>query len=154
MSNNESAVKRVRSDFENIENQTENAFAKMKDKVGEQISNVQDKSQVVKEKVSENLSTAADRVHLKSDQTQEFLDKKAEEITNLAHRTIEKANTLGHKAGDVLNSTSEYVRNFDVAETGKQVKATFKKNPGTSLLAVGIVGLLLGLLIGRNNKSR
>ena len=160
MSNNETAVKQVKENENNqnnnnqTNNQTEQTFGKIREKVGETVNTLQEKTQVVKESVSGNLLNVADKVHQRSDTTQEFLDKKTDELNALAHRTIEKANDLAHKAGDVLNSSSEFIKNFDIEETRKQVKTTVQENPGTSLVVAGVFGLLIGLLIGRNNKSR
>lgn len=158
MNNNETAVQRTKDDLNDLSqeafNKTEHTFDAIKEKVSEQISNLQDKTQVAKEKVSENLSSAADVVHTKADQTQVFLDKKTDNFNAMAHQTIEKANDFGHRAGDVLNSSSEYVRNFDVEETRQQVKEKIQNNPGVSLAVAGVFGLIIGLLVGRSNKSR
>lgn len=161
MSNNETAARQAAENLtetgqetkNTIFSQTEQTLSKLKEKVSEQAGSIQEKSYIAKEKVSDNLSGAADTVHQKSDQTQEFLTKKTDEINKLAQRTIEKANELGHRAGDALNSSSEYVRNFDIQETRQQVKEKIQQNPGRSLVVAGVFGLLIGLLIGRTNKS-
>jgi ElaB/YqjD/DUF883 family membrane-anchored ribosome-binding protein len=158
MNNSETAVKQVKEDLNDLSqeavNKTEHTFDKIKEKVSEQIINLQDKTQFAKEKVSDNLSGAADVVHTKADQTQEFLDNKTDNFNAIAHQTIEKVNELGHRAGDVLNTSSEYVRNFDAEQTRQQVKEKIQNNPGISLAVAGVFGLIIGLLIGRNNKSR
>lgn len=158
MNNNETAVQKAKEDLNDLGqeafDQTEHTFDRIKEKVSEQINHLQDKTQVAKEKVSENLSSAADVVHTKSDQTQEFLDKKTDNFNTVAHKTIEKANEFGHRAGDLLNSSSEYVKNFDAEQTRQQVKEKIQNNPGVSLAVAGVFGLIIGLLIGRTNKSR
>lgn len=161
MSNNESAVKQAKDNsnkssnesITEIKNQAEQSVATLKEKVSEKFSTLQDKTQVAKEKVSENLSGVADKVHLKADQTQEFLDKKTDDINAMAHQTIEKVNELGHRAGDALNSSSEFIRNFDVEETRQQVKEKIQSNPGISLAVAGIFGLMIGLLLRRNKST-
>lgn len=102
-----------------------------------------------KAKVSENLSGVAEKVHTKSDTAQEFLSKKADLVNNYAHQTIEKANQISHRAADALSNSAEYVKDFDLAETTKQVKNTMKQKPELTLTLVGIFGFLIGLLIGR-----
>ncbi|MCW5961571.1 MAG: hypothetical protein KIS76_15515 [Pyrinomonadaceae bacterium] len=128
--------------------------ANLKDSLNAGLHLVQEKTAVAKEKVSENLAAAAEQIHVKSDQTTGFLDKKADSFGEFAHETIGRANDLGHKAGDALASTSDFVKNFEFNEARKQVAATVRQHPGRALTIAGIFGLAIGLLIGRNSKSR
>ena len=115
------------------------------------------------EKVSANLSGAADTVHTKTDAVQENLIGKADKVGEFAqqaagkvdeyaHQTVEKANQIGHKAADVLASSSDYIKNFDLEETKQQVKESFKEKPELTIAIAGIFGLLIGLLLGRKSK--
>ena len=161
MNNNESAVKQVKdnsvkkssTDIE-IKNQADQAFGKIKDKISEKLSNLQDKTQVAKKKFLKIFRVRLIKFIKRQIKRKNFWIRKLMILMHLAHQTIEKVNELGHRAGDVLNSSSEYIRNFDAEETRKQVKKQIQNNPGTSLAVAGIFGLLIGLLIGRNNKSR
>lgn len=125
---------------------------------------VENKFNETKEKVSDNLHNVAEKVHEKSDVAQEYLSQKVEntedilrkktyEAGDFTQQTLEKANKLGHRAGDALEHSSEYIRNFDVVEAKDSVKTTLKENPAIGIAIAGTFGLLLGLIIGnrRNN---
>lgn len=105
-----------------------------------------------KEKVSDNLSDIAEKVHVRSDTAQNYLFEKSDKVNSYAHNTIEAANQVGHRAGDALNASSGYIRNFDLAETRQQVMDTIKQRPEVSIAVAGVFGLLIGLLIGRSSK--
>lgn len=150
---NNTATKQVKDDIVEVENniadKAENTLDKVKQQVQVRAEQIGETASNYKGKVSDNLAGAADKVHEKSDTAQGFLSDKADVINEYAHHTIEKANQIGHKAADVLANSSDYVKNFDIAETRQQVKATIKDKPELSIAIAGIFGLLIGLLIGR-----
>ncbi len=130
----------------------------------ENLEAVENKFDKTKEKVSENLSNVAGKIHEKSDNAQHYLDEKIENVEDfmrkktyeageLTHQTIAKANKLGHRAGDVLEHSSEYIKNFDVREAKDSVKRTLRENPEVSIAVAGVFGLLLGLIIGRKRNN-
>jgi len=41
----------------------------------------------------------------------------AEKLNEYTHQAIGKANQFGHRAGDALDASSDYVKNFDLSET-------------------------------------
>ncbi len=133
-----------------VSDKANNAVQNLKETAQSKFEQVGSKVETYKEKVSENLSGAAEKVHEKSDTTQEFLDKKAEDINEYAHQAIGKVNQFGHKAADILGNSSVYVKNFDLAEKGQNLKSEIKKKPGTTIAIAGVFGLLIGLLIGRS----
>lgn len=153
---NNTAAKQAIEDAKDLKNETadkvENRIEKLKQGVQQKAEQLSEKTSEYKAKVSENLSGAADKFHESSDTAQGFLDDKADVINEYAHQTIEKANEIGHRAAGVLANSSEYIKNFDVAETRQQVKKSIKQKPELSLAIVGIFGLIIGLLIGRSSK--
>jgi ElaB/YqjD/DUF883 family membrane-anchored ribosome-binding protein len=167
------AAKTVKNESENFEEKAEETFDLVKDE-GEDLTNTAataagtfetvkdelknkfgqlgDKATVYKEKVSDNLLTAAEKVHEKSDTAQTYLDQKADSVNEFAHQTIGKANEFGHRAAEALNTSSDYVRNFDFEETRGQLKTSIQKRPEVSIAIAGIFGLMLGLLIGKRAR--
>jgi ElaB/YqjD/DUF883 family membrane-anchored ribosome-binding protein len=159
---NDAAVKPVKDDLELIADEAietteaavENTEAAgtlnlVKEELKNKFSQFEDKANIYKEKVSDNLSGAAGKVHEKSDTAQEYLNQKADSVNDFAHQTIGKANELGHRAAEALNTSSDYVRNFDLEEAGTRIKTTVQQRPEISIAVAGIFGLMLGLLIGR-----
>ncbi len=151
--NNDTATRQVKESTEELKNsvadKTANAVEKLKQEVQARANQIGDVAIGYKGKVSENMSVAADKVHQKSDTAQDFFSDKADLVNEYAHQTIGKVNQIGHKAADVLSVSSEYVKNFDIAETRQQVKETIREKPGASLAIAGVFGLLIGLLMGR-----
>lgn len=133
----------------NIADKTENTIDKIKKEVQVKAEKIGETASNHKGKVSDNLAGAADKVHEKSDTAQGFLSDKADVINEYAQQTIEKVNQIGHKAADALATSSDYVKNFDIAQKRQQVTATIKDKPELSIAIAGIFGLLIGLLIGR-----
>ena len=136
------AAKQIKENLDNVSNSTEKLKDKVVQKVGE-----------TKEKVTENLSTAADKFHEKSDTAQEFLASGADNLNEYAHQAIGKVNQIGHRAADALNSSSEYINNFDYEKTKQQVVETIKEKPQIGLAIAGIFGLIIGLILGRRNSK-
>lgn len=118
----------------------------LKDKFGQKIGET-------KERFTGNLSNAASRFHEKSDSAQEFLDAGADNLSEYAHQAIGKANQLGHRAADALNTSSEYINNFDFEKTKQQVVETIKQKPQIGFAAAGLFGLLLGWIIGKRKSK-
>lgn len=132
-------------------------------KVGETASKIQEQVKAkteqfgetagkAKEKVSDNLANAAGTVHTKADTAQEVLDKSADVINEYAHQAINKVNEYGHRTADALESSSEYLKNFDYEETKEQVIETLREKPQIGFALAGILGLIIGLLLGRSRK--
>ncbi len=132
---------------------SEPVLASIKDGISERVNVLKEKAQFAQEKVSDNLSSAAEVVHQTSDETQEVLDKKSDKINQYAHQAIGKVNELGHRAGDALETSSNFVRKFDVAQSALQLKEKIRENPGVSLTVVGMFGIAFGILIGRARNS-
>lgn len=154
MSNsNNAATKQVKDNLKETKNDvlsnTENIIDEAEQKVLAKSDQVADTTKDYKGKVSENLSGAADKAQEKFNTAQGFLSDKADIVNEYAHYTIERANQIGHKAADVLVSSSDYVKNFDFTETRQQIKTKIKDQPELSIVAAGIFGLLIGLIIGR-----
>jgi hypothetical protein len=55
----------------------------------------------------------------------------------------------GMQASAMLEQSADYVRDLDFAEVEASVRDYVKKNPGRSLLIVGITGLVLGAALRR-----
>jgi ElaB/YqjD/DUF883 family membrane-anchored ribosome-binding protein len=136
------ATKQVRENVENISESTENFKEKVVQKVGE-----------TKEKVTGNLSNLANKLHERSDSAQEFLDGRTDNLNEYAHQAIGKANQFGHRAADALNSSTDYINNFDFDKTKQQVVETIKQKPQIGLAIAGLFGLIIGLLLGRRNSK-
>ncbi len=128
-------------------------------KAKEKLEVVEKKFDKTKEKVSDNLSNMAEKIHEKSDTAQEFLSHKVEnaedvlrkktyEAGDVTQQTLQKANELGHRAANAIDSSSEYIRNFDVSEAKQSVQNTFRENQVIGIAIAGTFGLLLGLIIG------
>lgn len=124
---------------------------------------VEEKFDNTKAMISDNLSTAAEQVHKGSDSMKEFLSEKTEsaedfvrekayEAGELTQKTLEKANKAGHRAADLLENSSDYIRTFDVVEAKNSAIRTVKQNPEIGIAAAGIFGLLLGWFIGRRSR--
>jgi ElaB/YqjD/DUF883 family membrane-anchored ribosome-binding protein len=135
----------------------------VKDELKTKFSQLEDKAAVYKEKVSDNLLGAAETVHEKSDSAQDYLNQKADNlvefthqkadsVNEFAHQTIGKANHLGHRAAEALNTSSDYVRNFDFEDARTQLQRTIQQKPELSIAIAGIFGFAIGLLISRRAR--
>lgn len=139
---NGTAAKQVKENTENISGSTENFKEKVVQKVGE-----------TKEKVTGNLSNLADKLHERSDSAQEFLDVRTDTFNEYAHQAIQKANQFGHRAADALNSSTDYINNFDFDKTKQQVVEKIKEKPQIGMAIAGLFGLIIGLFLGRRNSK-
>ena len=150
---NDTATKQAKENEANLKNdiaiKAQYTINKVKAQASNKAEQISEITATYKAKVSDNLSGAAKKVHQKSDTAQDFLSKQADKANEYTHQAIKKVNQISHRAADALKTSSEYVKNFDLAETTQQVKKTIKQKPGLSLGIVGIFGLLIGLLVGR-----
>lgn len=55
----------------------------------------------------------------------------------------------GKQASEWLDQSAGYVRQFDYERTEARVRECIKQNPGRSLLAAGVVGLIIGAVLRR-----
>jgi len=49
----------------------------------------------------------------------------------------------------MLEQSSQYVREWEYADTEASVRDYIRKNPGTSLIIAGLTGLVIGTLLRR-----
>jgi ElaB/YqjD/DUF883 family membrane-anchored ribosome-binding protein len=92
-------------------------------------SKVADYGRAATQKIDETRSAAASGL----DSTASALHEGGERVTSLAHSTADK-----------LSSTAEYVRSHDFKRMMADVEQLVKNNPGTSLIAAGVIGFLAG----------
>lgn len=143
--NIETATKRAKTNFADKKDNIEGGVNQALENSGKKLENI-------KGKVSENLAEAADKLHKNSDTAQEFLSVKADRFNKFAHGKIEKANQLGHRAANVLENSSDYVKKLDFSETGDKIKKTVSQKPQVGIALAGVFGLLIGLLVGRKTR--
>lgn len=143
-----------------MDNKTGTATKQAKENAANQNKSAEDFKEKIAQKVvetrvklTENLSNAANKVHEKSDTALEFLDGSADNLNKYAHQAINKANQFGHRAADAINTSSEYLNNFDYNQTKQQVVKTVKDKPQIGFAIAGLFGLIIGLLIGRKNSK-
>jgi len=128
------------------------ATAAVESKIGQYLETSSEKLETAKGKISDNLSGAAEKIHDNSDKAQVYLKEKADQFNETAHEKIEKANKLGHRAASAIENSSDYVKNFDIAEAGNKIKNTVRQKPQIGIALAGIFGLLIGLLVGRKTS--
>lgn len=126
---------------------------------------VDDTGAKFKFKLADNLSTAATTVHDKADSVKEVADSGIDrtkdalesglgKANDIAHTAVAKANSLGHKTASVMESTSQYVKDFDLREAKDELKAKVVERPELSLITAGFFGLAIGLLVGSRFRKR
>jgi hypothetical protein len=98
-------------------------------------SKVSDLSREAREKIDNNLGAAASGL----DRAAEKLHRKADDLPGTA-----RLSGLTHAAADKLNATAGYFREHDVNRIGSDLSSMVRQNPGRSLLAVGVIGFLIG----------
>lgn len=143
--NSNTATKKVKDNIKE-------AAAAAEAKIGQYLENSSEKLESAKSKVSDNLSGAAEKIHKNSDTAQVYLKEKADKLNETAHKKIEKANEFGHRTASAIETSSDYVKNFDIAEAGNKIKNTVKQKPQIGIALAGIFGLLIGLLVGRKTS--
>ncbi len=128
-----------------------------------ELTDTENKMEKVQEKASGKLFNAAGVVHNKTDEAQEFLAeklantedvlrKKTYEVSDYTQQNLEQANKLGHRAADLIENSSEYIKDFDARETKEKLVKTIKNNPEIGIAIAGVFGLLVGYLAGRKSK--
>ncbi len=126
---------------------------------------VEDKAANLKFKLADNLSSAASSVHDKSDtvktaadsgidRAKDVMESGIEKANDLAHSAVAKANSLGHKTASAMESTSDYVKDFDIVEVRNELRAKVAARPEVSIAVAGFFGLAIGLLIGNRFRNR
>lgn len=110
---------------------------------------VGEKFQILKGSVAENLSATAGSVHDRSDAAQAYLDEKADRVNEIAHKTFGKVNSFGHKTADLLETSSEYLKDLDLSEKRQMFHANISRRPEMSIAIAAALGLTVGLLLGR-----
>lgn len=103
----------------------------------------------LKERVAGDISNAADKLHRGADVAKDVLDEQADKVNETAHNAIGKINDLGHRAANSLERSSDYIKDFDVAEQHKYLRGKVGERPEISLAVAAVFGLAIGLLIGR-----
>jgi len=132
-------------------------------KAKESIEAIEQKLGETQEVAADKLASTAENLHERSDNVKEFLSEKAEKIEDtvrtktyeagdLTQQTIEKVNKIGHKAADVVESSSDYVRDFDPTRVKETVIMTVREKPELTIAAAGLFGLFLGFLVGRKSR--
>ena len=99
-----------------------------------------------KKTVSVNQSDTAEKNHRKSETSQESSTSRSNANDG---KTGGKIDQSAAWTANVVDASSEYIKNFDLAKTTQKVKKTIKQNPGFSFAIAGIFGLFIGLMVGR-----
>ena len=159
MGNSNAGTKKVReksspkiTDASGIVNNVAETAAKLQEQVKVRTGQIGETVGKAREKVSANLINVAGSIHTNADNAQKILDEKADKFNDYAHQALNKANQLGHRTADALDSSSNYIKNFDYEETKEQVIETFREKPQLGFALAGIFGLIVGLLIGRRSS--
>lgn len=107
----------------------------------------------LKEKVSELGRKAADAIDQNLGSAATGLDKAAATLHEKAENLpgVDTISGLTHSAADKLSATAGYVREHDVDRMMADVKTLVRNNPGPSLLAVGVIGFLVGRAFRSNH---
>lgn len=103
----------------------------------------------VKNAVADNLTRAAEVLHDKSDSTINVAKEKLDLAAQYGQKATDKVSRLGHKAADMLDTSAEYVRDFEPQKVKETIQTQFREHPGTSLLIAGTVGFIIGAIIAR-----
>lgn len=153
---NHTGTKQVKDQLNNNQEsltvKSDEVVKNLKSQAQDKIEAVGSNIEALRDKVSTNLSGVAEAVHTKADTAQEFLDNKTDKFSDYAHQAIGVANTYGHRAAGALETSSEYVKKIDINETGQQLKNTLQK-PQVGLAVAGILGIFVGLLIGKVTRQ-
>ncbi len=100
----------------------------------------------LKDKVSEFGRKAADTIDQGLGSAASGLDKAAATLHEKAENLpgVDTISGLTHSAADKLSATAGFVREHDVETMMSDVRRMVRNNPGPSLLAVGVIGFLVG----------
>jgi hypothetical protein len=112
-----------------------------------------DSTMQLKDRVSELGRKAVDAIDQNLDSAAGGLDKAAATLHGRADNLpgVEKVSGLAHSAADKLSATAGYVRDHDVKRIITDAKTLVRNNPGASLLAVGVIGFLVGRAFRSSN---
>lgn len=66
---------------------------------------------------------------------------------------VDKAIGLTHATADKLTATAGFVREHDVDSMVSDVRRLVRRNPGPTLLVVGVIGFLMGRAFSRRNLA-
>ncbi|QOY86725.1 hypothetical protein [Paludibaculum fermentans] len=94
--------------------------------------------------IDQNLGSAANGL----DKAAATLHEKAENLPG-----VDTISGLTHSAADKLSATAGYVREHDTERMMTGVKRLVRNNPGPSLLAVGVIGFLVGRAFRSSNSE-
>ncbi len=112
------------------------------------------------EKAADGLSHVAGRIHDRSDTAkdylgekvtniEEFVGEKTNEIADSSRKKLETASTLGHRAAEFLDKSSESIRNADLEEAKDRMMTTLRERPEIGIAVAGAFGMLIGYLLGK-----
>lgn len=132
----------------NIKEQTETATSNFGEKFNDLKTTAAEKFEGAKTAVATGFDTSkttvADKLHQAADTIQQKVDASENADSNLTK--------YGQKASSILNTSADYIENFEPNQITTGVQKHVKDNPGRSLLIAGAVGLLLGFLF-KNRRS-
>lgn len=115
-------------------------------------NNVEKSAETAKEKNSDDISNIAGKVQGKAASDQGYLADKVDKVGQLAQNTLDKAGQLGNRAADVISNSTEYVKNFDADKARESVKDAIKEKPELTIVAVALLGLVVGFMVGRRSS--
>ena len=121
--------------------------------LGEKLANSAER---VQNKVSDMGRTAANKIDESREAAASGLQKAAFTIREKAEtlRPVgQKVSGMANAAADKLNSTADYVREHDVKRMMTGVETLVKNNPVPSLIAVGVIGFLVGRAFNANRQK-
>lgn len=136
MSNN-TAVKKVKEEREQSE-----AMLRAQEKAADGLSNVADR-------IHDRSDTAKDYLGEKVSNIEEFVGEKTNEIADSSRQKLETASSLGHRAADFLDKSSDSIRNADLEEAKDRMVTKLRERPEIGIAAAGAVGILIGYLLGK-----
>jgi ElaB/YqjD/DUF883 family membrane-anchored ribosome-binding protein len=111
------------------------------------------KTNTATKQVKEEVQTGVENIVPEIQETVgNYTDKASEKANEYARLTAQTAKQVGQRAAEVLNSSTEYIKNLDLDEARKQVTNKVKKQPELSLAIVAIFGILIGLLLGKKSR--
>lgn len=89
--------------------------------------------------------------HQMSDKVSEYGHQVTDKVSGYAQRTIDRVGQAGHQTAKLLNSSAEYVREFEPVQIKTAINNRIKEQPAISLLVAGAIGFVIGALIARRS---
>lgn len=107
----------------------------------------------VKDRVSTFGRAAVEKIDDSRDSAASGLDRAASSLHGVAGNLPggEPVSHAAHVTADTLTSTAEYVRGNDLRKMMTDIEVLVKNNPGPSLLAMGVLGFVIGRAFSRND---